>query len=165
MYGIVKASLKNSHGQQKVLSELEATVPGLGGHNEQVLNAAVLRRTADDSLSEREVLRRFEQLESSITNWVVTYFKNIPSASSPSPELRETLGQLMPSYETLLQQRRTQYLVLRAIVADALTAPFVRGEFLGRPYVWLSSALKEKGLLLISQQHPLKQKLILKLTL
>jgi hypothetical protein len=109
--------------------------------HKMLLSAAARRRGADDdSLSELEVLQRFNQLENSITTWVHTYFGDIPSDYRPSP----SLATLIPNYETLLNQRKTQFLVIRAVVAHVLTEGLGTGEFLGEAYARLSGVFGEK---------------------
>jgi hypothetical protein len=109
--------------------------------HKQLFSAAARRRGPDDdSLSELEVLQRFDQLENSVTTWVHTYFGDIPLDHKPSP----SLSTLIPNYEALLKQRRTQYLVIRAVVAHVLTEGFGSGEFLGNAYVQLSGVFGEK---------------------
>ncbi|KAI9865697.1 MAG: hypothetical protein M1813_002155 [Trichoglossum hirsutum] len=112
------------------------------GHHKQLLTAAVCYRGPDDdSLSEREVLQLFDQLENSITTWVHTYFKDVPAGREPSREL----ATLVPNYELLLKQRRTQFLVIRAVVAHVLTEGFRTAEFLGGAYRRLREVLEEKA--------------------
>ncbi|KAH0558376.1 hypothetical protein GP486_004966 [Trichoglossum hirsutum] len=85
-------------------------------------------------------LLRFGQLENSITNWVLTYFKDMPSGRG----LLQELATLVPTYEALLKQRRTQFLVIRAVVAHVLTEGFGTAGFLGESYRRLGEVLEEK---------------------
>ncbi|KAH0541831.1 hypothetical protein FGG08_003714 [Glutinoglossum americanum] len=132
---------KGAQHEQEEISRLQHHA-NLEERHRSLITAAVHHRgPEDDSLSEQGALKRFDQLENSITTWVHTYFGDIPSDRTRSPDL----ATLVPDYEILLKTRRTQFLVIRAAVAQILTEGFRTGEFLGEAFRGLSGVLREKA--------------------
>ncbi|KAI9773267.1 MAG: hypothetical protein M1839_002179 [Geoglossum umbratile] len=112
-----------------------------------LLSAISVRRRPgpdDDSLTERAVFSRFNQLENSITTFALTYFQNIPGEVRAKDK---ELAVLVPSYGALLKERRTAFLVVRAVIARVLAKEGfgLEGKFLGEGWKGLMGVLGEKG--------------------
>ncbi|KAI9716642.1 MAG: hypothetical protein M1812_005180 [Candelaria pacifica] len=94
------------------------------------------------SLSDREIHAQFSALSKAINDWVLTYFKNPRANISATPELSRLLSATQPSWQTMLGQSRTKYLVIRAVVAQVLTEGFSTGELMSAgPFSALESLI------------------------
>ena len=113
-------------------------------HDERLLSTSVRRRPGpdDDSLTERAVFSRFDQLENSIATFALTYFQNI---SREVKDKDTELVVMVPGYEALLRERRTGFLVVRAVVARVLAKEGfgLEGVFLGEGWRGLMGAFQK----------------------
>ncbi|KAI9703753.1 MAG: hypothetical protein M1836_007523 [Candelina mexicana] len=125
----LQASLSDRDAQLKS-SQAALLRSGRGGQNKP------------SSLSDREIHAQFSALSKAINDWVLSYFKNVRQNVHPTPELSRMLGSTQPSWQTLLGQPRTKYLVIRAVVAHVLAEGFSSGELMGAgPFSALESLI------------------------
>ena len=78
-----------------------------------------------------QLRNQFGALANSINDWVVTYFKDSMATTAISPIVAEKMMQIIPQYQKMMQQSRTKYLVVRAVVAQVLFENFNNGSLVG----------------------------------
>ena len=82
-------------------------------------------------MDDKTAHNHFSRLNNDIQGWVLTHFKNSRPAASPPRELTSTLIRNQPNYQYLMQEPRTRFLILRAIVAENLIEVVNKGIFYG----------------------------------
>ena len=88
-------------------------------------------KTDESRLDDRQLRDRFALLSQSITDWVLTYFKGLRSNSRMSAHTSNLFQKTVPSYSRLIQEPRTKYLVVRAVIAEIMMQAFANGDFFG----------------------------------
>ena len=122
------------------VADLRATIAGLEKSLEN--RDATIKRTqaaalknghqfGNSSLGDAEIRDRFTALSHSINDWVLTYFKGVRLDNIQNPDVAEALQKSVPGYQKLVQDPRTKYLVLRAVISDVLAEAFTSGQFVG----------------------------------
>ena len=111
--------------------------------------AALLQRSRGvgvSGLDDKQVNERFVRLSKSINDWVLSHFKTMRPGSSPTRDVLTILQRSQPNYATLLKEPRTQYLVIRSLVAEIIVQAFMTGELLGNPaFSELKQAISTTG--------------------
>ena len=92
----------------------------------------VQRSNAND-LDDRQVRARFQTLSQSINDWVLASYKDSKPRGLLPPETAMKLQGIVPNYQKLLLGPSTRYLVIRALIADALVGAFSNDELIGSP--------------------------------
>ena len=82
-------------------------------------------------MDDKTVHGQFSRMNKDIADWVLTHFKNSRPAASPPSEVTSTLIRTQPNYQFLMQESRTRFLVLRAVVADMLAEAMASGAIYG----------------------------------
>lgn len=121
--GASSSSRRGGRGNNNTISanEIEASLLAGGGAG------------AIPLLDDKQADGKFARLNHDINDWVLHHFRHVaprPSNLSQSPEaLQAVRGQ--PYYQSLLQDSRGKFLVIRGIVADQITEAFDSGEIIG----------------------------------
>lgn len=120
------------------------------------LQAALLKQGRGISdLDERQVRTRFTALSQNINDWVMTYFKGQNFVSPTSSRAVGLLRRIAPSYERLLQDPRTKYLVVRAVVMEIITEAFMANEFIANiPFNELKQGFGRHGTMIRILRNP-----------
>ena len=127
---------------ERTIRSLQATIAGLEKNltnrdsTIRHAQAAALKnghQFGDSSLGDAQVRDRFTALSHSINDWVLTYFKRTRSDNVQFPDVAEALQRAVPEYKRLIEEPRTRYLVVRAVIANILLEAFANGQLLGGP--------------------------------
>ena len=111
------------------------------------LQAALLRQGRGGSdIDDRQVRNRVAALSQNINDWVMTYFKGQDFVRPTSSRTVGLLRRIAPSYESLLQDPRMKYLVVRAVVMENITEAFMANEFIANiPFNELKQGFSRHG--------------------
>lgn len=96
--------------------------------------AALLRNghsTGDAGLGDVQIRDRFTALSHSINDWVLTYFQKARFDNVQSPDAVAAFKKAVPGYQKLIQDPRTRYLAVRAVIAGIIVEAFANGDFIG----------------------------------
>ena len=134
------STMELKESPDRTIRDLQTTIAGLEkslDNRDSTIRhaqAAALKnghQFGDSSLGDAQVRDRFTALSHSINDWVLTYFKRVHLDKVQSPEVVEALQRAVPGYMKLIEEPRTRYLVVRAVIADILLEAFAHGQFLG----------------------------------
>lgn len=85
----------------------------------------------DSGLADAQIRDRFAALSQSINDWVVSYFRSVRFQAIPPSDVLDVLQKAVCGYQGLIEDPRTRYLVVRAVVAEIIMEAFVDGELMG----------------------------------
>ena len=111
-------------GLEKTLEDRNSTI--------RQMQVAMLKRgdrSGNSYLDDVQIQDRFALLSNSVNDWVLMYFKDFHFVTALPTNVAETLITAVPQYEILIQQPRTKYLVVRAVVSQVLLGAFSGDKF------------------------------------
>ena len=133
----------------RTIKDLQTTIIGLektiDDRNSTIRHtqAALLRNghsPGESGLGDAQIRDRFTALSHSVNDWVLTYFQKARFDNVQSSDALGALQKAVPGYQRLIQEPRTKYLVVRAVIAEIVVEAFANGDFVGNAAY---SALKQ----------------------
>ena len=107
------------------------------------------KRPSIPRVDDKCVHGQFAKLNQEINDWVLTHFKHvrpIPIGES-LPELDAVVVANQSTYFCMLQESRTRFLLLRAVVADIIVEAFICDELLGsEEFTRMSKGIAAQGM-------------------
>ena len=128
---------RSNAGKDSELRTAQASLLAASGQKDSIIS----------TLDEKEIHHRFADLNRNISDYVLTHFKNAQPATRIPRDVLDSVGGICPKYSQLMQDSRSRFLLLRAVIAEYLVEQFQDFRILGdERFVGMDERVSRQGI-------------------